>query len=260
VPERNAYPDGAPCWADVTTPDIEAAKRFYGELLGWTFVDSGPEFGGYVNCLKDGKAVAGMSPPQPGSDLPPAWSLYLWANDADAAAKRVEQGGGTVLMGPMEVGPMGRMLFATDPTGAAFGLWEPGEHRGAQLHGEPGALSWAEVNTRDAAGADAFYQHLFGYEQEQIGDGEGFDYTVWRLEGEPVCGRLKMTEQWGDIPPHWMVYFGVEDVDAAIGRVRGAGGNVNVEPFDTTSGRIAVVSDPSGIHFSIVKPVPPAAS
>ena len=81
------YVAGEPCWADVTTPDVEAAKRFYGELFGWTFADSGPEFGGYVMCSVDGRTAAGITPPMPGAgDAPPVWSTYLWSDDAAATA------------------------------------------------------------------------------------------------------------------------------------------------------------------------------
>jgi uncharacterized protein len=251
--ERSGYSDGEPCWADVTAPDIEAAKRFYGDVLGWTFVETGPEFGGYVMCTSNGKNVAGMSPPQPGNEAPPAWNLYLWSNDVAATAKSITQGGGQVLMEPMEIPDNGRMTFALDPGGAAFGVWEPLGHRGSQLYGEPGAIGWAEVATRDAAAVDTFYQTLFGYEAEQMGDGETFDYVVWKIDGNPVAGRQKMTgEQWGEIPPHWMVYFCTDDTDAAARRATAAGGQIRVEPFDSPYGRITVVADPNNAVLSLI--------
>jgi predicted enzyme related to lactoylglutathione lyase len=250
--ERNGYSDGEPCWADITTAGVEAAKRFYGDLLGWTFEESGPEYGGYVSCLKNGKRVAGISPPQPGADFPTAWSLYLWSHDVAATAKSIEQGGGRLMMEPMEVPEMGRMAFAFDPGGAAFGVWEPLGHRGSQLFGEPGALAWAELNGRDPGTIDPFYQNLFGYEAEQVGDGQTFDYVVWKLEGQPVAGRQKMTEQWGDTPPHWNVYFAVDDADVAAQRVTAAGGQVREQPFDSAYGRITVVTDPNGAIVSLI--------
>jgi len=264
--ERNGYADGEPCWTDVTAPDLEAAKRFYAAVFDWTFEDTGADFGNYNLCFLDGKMVAAVSPPmQDMADAPAAWSLYLWSEDLDGTARRVEQGGGKLLMGPMEIPGSGRMLFGFDPTDAAFGVWEPGQHRGAQVFGETGALSWAELNTRDGAAADAFYRGLFGYEQEQIGDGETFDYTVWKVGGAQVCGRLQMTAEWGELPPHWMVYFGVDDTDAAAQRVAANGGQVRHGPFDSPYGRIVVVADPNGAVLSLIDPSravpaqPPAA-
>jgi uncharacterized protein len=263
--EQSGYVSGEPCWAEVTAPDIDASKRFYTALLGWTYVETGPDFGNYVMATKNDNLVAGMSPPLPGTEaVPPVWSVYLWTTDADAAAGRIQQLGGKVLLGPMAVGTNGRMVFASDPGEAAFGLWEPGQHRGSQLLGEPGALNWAEVNTRDAAATDAFYQGLFGYDAEQIGDGAGLDYVVYKLGGNMVAGRLKMTEQWEGIPPHWMTYFGSDDVDTAAQTAAATGGRVRVEPFDSSYGRIVVLADPGGAVFSLVDPSeatdPPLAS
>jgi predicted enzyme related to lactoylglutathione lyase len=253
VVERSGYRDGEPCWADVTVPDVETGKRFYGDVLGWTFSDSAAEFGGYVNCFKDGRTVAGMSPPQPGNEgMPPVWSVYLWSDDADATARRIEQHGGKLLAGPVDIPGQGRMVFAFDPGGAAFGVWQPQSHHGAQLYAEPGALSWAEIHTHEPAQVDTFYLGLFGYRQEQIGQPPAFDYATYRVGGETVCGRLKMGPEFGAAPSYWVAYFGVDDCDSAVGRVTAAGGRVDVPPFDSPYGRIAIIADPGGAKFCLV--------
>jgi predicted enzyme related to lactoylglutathione lyase len=251
--ERSTYPDGEPCWADVVTPDLESAKRFYQALFGWQFQSTGPDFGNYTMCLIDGQPVAGITPPPPGADTPAAWSLYLASSDVDATATSAEAGGAKIAMGPMEIPGSGRMMVGFDPTGAAFGVWQGTGHLGARFTGVPGTMAWAELNTRDAVTADLFYRGIFGYEQEQIGDGTNFDYTVWSLGGNQVCGRLAMGPEFpAEIPPHWMVYFAVDDADAAAGRVSAAGGTVSQGPFDSPYGRIAVASDPHGAVFSII--------
>lgn len=258
--ERNGFRSGEPCWADVLAPDVDAARRFYGAVFGWTYLDTGPVSGNYVMCRYDGRLVAGISPMPPddagdGDPVPAGWSVYLAADDVDAIAGAIDRCGGRTLMGPMEIPGSGRMVFGLDPGGAAFGAWEAGGHAGAELYAEPGALCWAEVNTRDPAATDAFYAGLFGYRQEQIGDGQGFDYTSWTVPGaDPVCGRLAMTPDWTGIPPHWRTYFGVEDTDAAVERVLLAGGEVRSGPFDSQLGRIAVVADPHGAAFGISGP------
>jgi predicted enzyme related to lactoylglutathione lyase len=251
--ERAAYLDGEPCWVDVLAADMEAAKRFYGDVFGWTFESAGPEFGHYTRAVLNGRAVAGISPPPPGDDTPPAaWSLYLASHDLDGIARQVGESAGKVLLGPMDVPDNGRMVFALDPTGAGFGVFEPGRNTGCQLYDEPGALCWAELNTREPQSADAFYRELFDYDQLQLGDFDQFDYTTWSLGGQYVCGRLKMTANWTGIAPHWMVYFAVDDADAAADRARRSGGHVQHNPFDSTHGRIAVLSDPNGAVFSIM--------
>jgi uncharacterized protein len=212
-------------------------------------------------ALKNGRPVAGITPPmQGGADAPPTWNLYFSSADVAATAGRVEQGGAKVLVGPMEVPGTGHMLFAFDPTGAAFGVWQPGEHKGAAYWGEPGALTWVELNTRDGAAADAFYGGVFGYGNQQIGDGAQFDYVVYTVGDNPVCGRMRMTEEWADTPPHWMVYFGVDDADAAARRITDAGGQVSNGPFDSPYGRIVVFRDPSGAVASAMDESRRAAS
>ena len=252
--QRRGYADGEPCWADVTTPDLEAGKRFYGTVFGWEFQDTGPDFGHYTMALKDGDEVAAITPPMAGAEsAPAAWNTYLASSDAAATAARVEANGGKILMGPMEIQGSGHMLVALDPSGAPFGVWQPGGHLGSKLYGEPGAPSWFEINTRDGAAADTFYQALFGYQQEQIGDGESFDYTVWTIDDRQVCGRQRMGADFpAAIPPHWMPYFGVDDADAAVHRVTGGGGQVRMGPFDSPYGRVAVVADPHGAAFCVI--------
>jgi predicted enzyme related to lactoylglutathione lyase len=257
--ERSGYVEGEPCWAAAVAPDMDAAKRFYGDVLGWTFVETGPEFGNYVMCLKNNKTVAALTLPMSEESGHPAWTTYLKTSDAATTAQRVEPAGGTLLTGPIEIPNSGRMLLAVDPGGAAFGAWEPGTMTGAQLYGEPGAIAWADVNTRDKIAVDAFYHSLFGidvvawrdipeeYPVDAPVEQVGMDYVVYTgPEGQMLCGRMTMTADFGDVPPHWMIYFNVDSADSAAERVTAGGGRVAVAPFDTPFGRMTVVADPNG--------------
>jgi predicted enzyme related to lactoylglutathione lyase len=250
---RTGYPDGAPCWADLSTPDLAAAQRFYGGLFGWTFTEPQAEMGNYTMAQLGGRNIVGMAPKMPGQDMPTVWSVYLKTSNADETAKKVTDNGGQLLWPPMDIPGAGRMLFAVDPTGAAFGAWQPLAHTGAQLFDEAGAMCWHELATRDAERADGFYRSLFPYEQAQVGDGKNFDYTVWKIDGHEIGGRLKMTAEWEGIPPHWTTYFAVANTDASVARVRELGGQLKHGPFDSPHGRIAVVADPHGAIFSIIQ-------
>ena len=98
---------------------------------------------------KEGKQVAAGSPPQQ-EGMPSHWTTYLASDDVDATAGKVREAGGTVLMDPFDVFDSGRMTVAQDPTGAVFGIWQAGEHHGAELANEPGSFTWNEVQTPDA--------------------------------------------------------------------------------------------------------------
>ncbi len=249
-----AWPEGTPAWADLAVPDRHVARDFYGGVFGWDFDEGPAEMGYYTNCLKDGRTVAGIGEPPPGGEAPPAaWTTYLAVEDADRVADRVTQAGGTAMMPPMDVGDFGRMAVLTDPTGAVFGLWQAGSHRGAGVVNEPGAMVWNELMTRDVEAAKAFYAQVFGYELEDM-SGPGFTYFGLKLgEGEVVGGIGGLDDSApAEVPSHWGTYFAVADADATVERITAHGGTVLSAPQDTPFGRIAAVSGPSGEQFSVI--------
>lgn len=195
--------------------------------------------------------AAGIGPtPQPG--LPAAWTVYLSGDDADATAKLVTDGGGTMLLPPGDVGRLGRMFVAADPTGAVFGVWQAGSHIGVGLHSEPGGLAWEDLRSPDPDRARAFYTAVFGYETHVL-DGAAPDYTTFALPGDPaplggIGGMFG-----SDAPPHWLVYFGVADTDLAVEQALAHGGSVPAPPFDSPFGRMGTITDPFGATFMVVR-------
>ncbi len=245
-------PEGAPCWADAMFPDLEAAKNFYGEVLGWTFGESSSEYGNYTQCYKDGKAVAAVVPPMPGQESHAQWCLYFASRDAAATAAQIRDAGGEMLMEPMQVGEFGTMCLARDPGGVLFGVWQGGTHEGFQLMGEPGAYCWAEIFTRETGASDTFFPTVFSYAAKQMDD-DAVDFRVFELGDRPVIGRMAMTDDFpAGMPPYINVYFGVADCDAAVSRATELGGVLRFGPMDTPFGRFAAISDPQGANFSVI--------
>lgn len=250
--ELTGYDEGTPCWIDLMTPDLDRAKLFYGELFGWSFDDSGEEFGHYNLATINGKMVAGLGPQPPGHSTPAVWVTYLWADDADAVASRVVKADGNVFMGPMDVPNAGRMALALDSTGAAFGIWQGREHRGAQLANEPGAFTWNENLNDDPAKARSFYEQVFGYAYKTFPDWPG-EYHVFKVRDQVRGGIGAKPEQVpAGTPNFWNVYFSVADTDAAVDTTARNGGSVLQPPTDTSVGRMAVVADASGTQFSLL--------
>ncbi len=259
-------------WTDISLPDPEAGKAFYSGLFGWEGEDQFDPDGNYIYTmfLLGGRPAAGMGPQMPGqaeSGIPPMWNSYINVGDLDATLARVEEAGGAVLVPALDVMAAGRMAFAADPTGGVFALWQAGEHDGAGVFNEPGALTWNELATRDVGTAQAFYSKALGWKFEKL-DGP-MEYWLIQIEGKVTGdedadddnngGILAMDENWPpEIPAHWMVYFQVADTDAAAEKVTALGGKVAVEPFDTPAGKIAVVNDSQGGTFSVISP-PPAS-
>jgi len=166
-------------WIDVQTPDLKAARRFYGELLGWSFEESS----GYLFARLGGRKVAGLVELGAGSKVAPMWSVYLATDDAEATAREAGQAGARLLVQPMDIADQGRMAYFADPTGARFGVWQGKAHRGAEVTGEPGAMAWHEVYTRDVAAACSFYGAVFGLESRRL---DAPDVEYWTLHRGPA--------------------------------------------------------------------------
>jgi uncharacterized protein len=254
MPEISEYAPGTPSWVDLASPDSDASARFYGGLFGWTATDPGPveETGGYRMLQRDGRDVAGLGPTQ-APDQPAMWTTYVSTDDAEAVAAKVQEAGGRVVMEPLDVLGSGRMAVFADAGGAVISVWQPQTHSGAAVVNEPGSLCWNELATRDIDEAKRFYAAVFGWtgETNALAD---TSYTEWKLEGRTVGGMIQMNDEWpADVPAHWMVYFAVDDIDAATAKVEELGGRISVPPTDTPAGRFAVVNDPHGAVFSIIK-------
>ncbi|MFE9767673.1 VOC family protein [Streptomyces sp. NPDC005808] len=245
-------PEGTPCWADAMFSDVEGAKSFYGDVLGWTFGESSSEYGNYTQAYKDGKAVAAVVPPMPGAEGQSAWCLYFASPDAAAAAQKIRDNGGTVLMEPMQVGDFGTMALAAEPSGAVFGVWQAGVHEGFEATSVPGAYAWAEVFTRVPEKTDAFLPAVFPFTAKQM-DHDDFDFRVFNVGEDTVLGRMRMTDDFPpEVPSYVNVYFAVDDCDAAVAKATGRGAVLRFGPMGSPFGRFAALSDPQGALFSVI--------
>jgi predicted enzyme related to lactoylglutathione lyase len=263
---EDTFTPGLICWIEVSSTDPASSRDFYAGLFGWNYhIDPGP--GHYTTALSAGRPVAGLAGVPVQAGQPPAWSLYLASANIVHTAQLLTECGGQVLYGPADAPGQGTVLVGADPTGGVIGFWEPGPPW--TFHNtDTGSLIWAELNTWDGEQADEFYATLFGYQQEQIGDGYDVDYTTWSRGGPTMLARIQMTEDWApEIPAHWMLHFAVDPqtgTDGAVNRVLELGGRVDIYPYDTELGRIARVADPSGATFALIDPtmriVPPPTS
>ncbi|MES5820084.1 VOC family protein [Streptomyces sp. RG80] len=245
-------PEGTPCWADAMFSDVEGAKSFYGDVLGWTFGESSSEYGNYTQAYANGKAVAAVVPPMPGQEGQSQWCLYFASPDAAATAAKIRDNGGEVLMEPMAVGDFGTMCLGRDPSGAVFGVWQAGQHEGFEAIGEPGAYAWAEVFTREPEKTDDFLTAVFPYHVKQMEHDE-IDFRIFDIGENTVLGRMRMTDEFPpEIPSYVNVYFAVADCDDAVAKATKLGGVLRFGPMDSPFGRFAALSDPQGASFSVI--------
>jgi predicted enzyme related to lactoylglutathione lyase len=256
--EFKEHAPGTFCWVDLATTDAEGAKKFYSELMGWTMADTPAGEGMVYTMLQIGeKAVAalyGMGPEQRAQGLPSHWMSYVAVSNVDETVEQTKSLGGTIIMEPADVFEYGRMANIQDPTGAILALWQPKQHIGARIMNEIGAVCWNELMTTDEQKASEFYSGLFGWTSKAQQMGDGSIYTMFNMGDTQAGGMMKIREEWGDVPPNWMVYFAVEDCDASVEKVASLGGTIIVPVTPVPEvGRFAVIEDPQGAVSGIVE-------
>lgn len=252
-----------PGWLDLASADAAASRDFYTKLFGWSVdITDDPQYGGYGMFKVGGKDVGGVGGVQ-NEQQPTAWTVYVIVENADATAAKATQAGGQVFAPPFDVGPQGRMAILADPSGAAFGIWQPGEHKGWEAEGVTGSVCWVELTSRGFEAARKFYSDVFGWTatKSDVSTPEMEYWTFTLGEGQSFAGGLEApAEMPAEAPSYWQPYIAVDDADATAAKAGELGGTVMVGPADIPqTGRFAVISDPLGAVFGILQPLPQSA-
>jgi predicted enzyme related to lactoylglutathione lyase len=243
-----------PVWLDLSSSDPAGSRDFYSRLFGWQVeVNPDPLYGGYAVAKLGGKDVAGIGPKMM-EQAPTAWSIYLGTRDADALAQKVKAAGGAVIVDPMQVGEQGRMVVFQDPSGAFISAWQPAA-MGGMVIGGAGTFGWPELNARGIDKDLAFYKAAFGWSGKTVPMGEGQpDYTEFWLGEERIAGGMEMNPMIPpQVPSYWMAYFTSDNVDSSFKKAIDLGATEMVSPIDFPGGRFAIVTDPQGALFGLLK-------
>jgi hypothetical protein len=251
------HPAGSFCWIELHTTDQDAAKKFYGSLFGWTPQDNpmGPE-GVYTIFQVQGRdAAAGcaLRPEERSQGVPPHWMIYIAVDNVDEAVAKAQQLGGKILAPAFDVMDAGRMAVIQDPTGAIFCVWKANKSTGigiAQVHG---TLCWADLSTPDPKSASDFYSKLFGW-HISAGQNDSSGYLHIKNGDDFIGGIPPASHRKPGVPPHWMIYIQVDDVDATAAKAKEMGASLFLPPTSMEGvGRMSVTADPQGAVFSIFK-------
>ena len=255
---RTEYAHGEFSWVDLGTTDTAAAKRFYGGLFGWQFNDmpAGPGMTYTFLALKNQSVggLYGLTKDLQSQGIPPHWTPYINVRSADEIAKRVAQNGGKVVYGPDDVMDVGRTAQVQDPTGAIVAIWEPKRHKGAALIADTGAICWNELLTPDVEAAGRFYRNVFDWSSDVVDMSADSSYTIFKAGTLMIAGMMARPARLANVPPNWLTYFGVADVDGTAAKAGQTGGKVMQPPMDIPNiGRFAVCLDGQGAAFALFK-------
>lgn len=248
-------------WHDLLTTDVEGAKKFYGELFGWKYQSWDGAGMPYTMFGASEIPAGGVSNlPQEARDMgaPPHWLMSVHVPNADEAATKTQAAGGMVLAGPMDIPTVGRMSILRDPQGgviSAFTFADPERYMG--MPQGPGEFCWYEMMASDPATAYEFYRGIFDWGREEMDMGPMGTYHVLRV-GETQTGGICRIPEGKEIPPHWLAYIDVEDIDATLAKAESLGATVYQPKLDIGFGEIAILADPQGAAFAVYhkKPQP----
>lgn len=242
-------------WFDLMTTDVEAAKAFYSEIIGWkstSFPGSDYEMweagergvGGVMRIPADARAKG----------VGPHWLGYIATSAVDATVEKAQKLGGKVLVTPTEIPNTGRFAVLADPQGAAFAIYKSASESPAPEPRTPGHFGWAELNTTDWKSAWKFYSELFGWKEQGSMDmgGDLGEYFMFGIEPEQMIGGMSNTAKMMNAPAHWLHYTHVKDIDEAVKAIPQKGGKVLNGPMEVPGGdRVAQCQDPQGGTFAI---------
>ena len=255
-PASQEHHVGKLIFVELVTPDLAAAKRFYGGLFGWTFRDI--QAGGikYSEAFLDGRPVAGLIHKHvPASEhRQPAWLSFFAVADVNAAKKVALQNGAKLLFEPHSIPDRGREAVFADPQGAVFAVLASSSGDLPDVLAAPGEWIWVSLITSDPDTAAGFYQKLFDYEVFELPASEGAQHLLLASDNYARASVNTLPANRPKAHPHWLNYVRVEDTVKMTAKVVALGGRVLVEPrIDRHGGKVAVVADPLGAPFGLLE-------
>jgi hypothetical protein len=256
TPASQEHHVGKVIFAELVTPDLAAAKQFYGGLFGWTFRDIQSAKAEYAAASLEGHPVAGLIHKElsPGEHSQPAWLSFIAVRDVDATRDLAVQHGARVLFPPRSVQDRGRQAVFADPQGAVFAVLASSSGDPPDVLAEPGEWIWSSLITRDPDSGAAFYQTLFDYEVFALPADEGAQHLLLATDNYARASANSWPANKPNVHPHWLNYVRVEDADKTVAKAVALGGRILVEPrLDRHGGKVAVIADPAGAAFGLLE-------
>jgi predicted enzyme related to lactoylglutathione lyase len=246
---------GRPVWYELMTTDMPAAEKFYKNVVGWTSAPFEASPTPYTVFKRSGEVqAAGLMKQPEGMNMPPFWAMYVAVPKLEDAVAHIKRLGGSELSPVIDVPTIGRLQMMRDPQGAAFYIIQPlSTEQRPETAPEIGEASWHELMTTDAPAAMKFYSDVFGWQPSEAMDmGAMGKYQMFNRPHGMIGGMMNKGPEMANVPPHWMIYFRVPDINAAVDRIKAGGGQIVNGPMEVPGGDWVVnAMDPQGAAFAL---------
>jgi len=255
-PASTEHHVGKVVWADLVTPDLAAAERFYGGLFGWTFQTIHTGDTDYAVAMADGRPVGGLlqKPIPAGEHRQSAWLTFIAVRDVDAAKRMALAHGAKVVSDSKTYPSRGRQAVLTDPEGAVFAVLASSSGDTPDFLAAPGEWIWSSLLAKDPGAEAAFYQQLFSYDVFDLASEDGLEHLILSSDDFARASANAFPAGAARRHSHWLNFIRVDNTIDVVAKVVAAGGRVLVEPHvDRHGGQAAVVADPAGAPIGLME-------
>lgn len=256
TPASTEHHVGKMVWADLVTPDLGAAERFYGGLLGWTFQTIHTGESDYAVALVDGRPIGGLfqKPIPAGQHRQSAWLTFIAVRDVDAAKRVALAHGAKVVSDARNYPSRGRQAVLSDPEGAVFAVLASSSGDAPDYLAAPGEWIWSSLLSRTPGSEAAFYQQVFSYDVFDLASDDGLEHVILSSDDYARASANAMPGDPARRHAHWLNFIRVDHTIDMVAKVQALGGRVLVEPHvDRHGGQVAVVADPAGAPFGLME-------
>ncbi len=254
VPASTEHHTGKRIYAELVTPDIAAAKQFYGQLFGWTFEDFIQRDAIFTQASQNGQVIGGIyqKPLPPGRR--PNWISFIATQNVAATTAQATQNGAKILLAPRAFANLGQEAILADPQGAVFAILQSNSGDPPDVLVQQGDWIWSSLIATDPTADAAFYKTLFGYEIYNLTDPQDAQHLILASDKFARASVNPIPSAWVGAKPRWLNYIRVDNAAATDTKIIALGGRVIQPPhIDRHGGKIAIVADPAGALFGVME-------
>jgi len=255
-PPSNEHHVGKVVWADLVTPNLSSAEKFYGGLFGWTFQSIRAGDSDYAVATISGRPIAGIveKPTSVSDRRQSAWLTFISVRDVDVVKRTVLAQKGKLLADSVSYAMRGRQAVLADPEGAVFAILASSSGDPPDYLAAPGEWIWSSLHAKNPETEAAFYQNVFGYEVFDVESADGMEHMILSSDDFARASANALPGGEGRRHAHWLNFIRVDNAADMSAKAVSFGGRILVEAHaDRHGGLVAVVADPGGAPLGLME-------